>query len=196
MEAPVLAPGPLNDLDPLPEAINAEVTIKVGDEITTDHIIPAGAKMKYRSNVPKYSEFLFEVLDPEFFNRAKKIQESGKFNIIVGGLSYGQGSSREHAALCPMYMGVKAVITKSYERIHIANLINFGIIPFNFENPDDLDAIDQGDKLEIEKVRDVIAGDGVAVVKNATKGTTFKVSAKLSERQKKIILAGGMLNFL
>ncbi len=181
---------------PLPEAIKAEVTIKVGDEITTDHIIPAGAKMKYRSNVPKYSEFLFEVLDPEFFNRAKKIKENGEFNIIVGGLSYGQGSSREHAALCPMYMGVKAIITKSYERIHIANLINFGIIPFNFNKPDDLDAIDQGDKLEIEKVRDIVAGDGVAVVKNVTKGTTFTVSTKLSERQKKIILAGGMLNFL
>jgi aconitate hydratase len=93
-------------------------------------------------------------------------------------------------------MGVKAVITKSYERIHIANLINFGIIPFNFDNPGDLDAIDQGDKLEIDKVRDIIAGDGVAVVKNVTKGTTFTVSTKLSERQKKIILAGGMLNFL
>ncbi len=138
---------------PMPENITAEVTIKVGDEITTDHIIPAGAKMKYRSNVPKYSEFLFEVVDPKFYERAKKIKESGLHNVIVAGVSYGQGSSREHAALCPMYMGVKVVIAKSMERIHKANLINFGIIPLTFVNKDDYTTIDQGDHLEIPGVR-------------------------------------------
>ena len=152
--------------------------------------------MKYRSNVPKYSEFLFEVLDPKFHDRAKSIKEGGDYNVIVGGLSYGQGSSREHAALCPMYMGVKALITKSYERIHIANLINFGIIPFIFDNPDDIEKLDQGDKLLIEKVHDIIKGNGKAIVKNTTKGTEFKVSAALSDRQKDVILAGGMLNYI
>lgn len=194
VRGPNIGDPPKND--PLPETINAELTIKVGDETTTDHIIPAGARMKYRSNVPKYSEFLFENVDPEFFNRAKKIQEGGKSNVIVGGLSYGQGSSREHAALCPMYMGVKAVITKSYERIHIANLINFGIIPFTFENESDYDKLDQGDQLVIGNVRDVVAGDGCATVKNETKGSEFTVKAMLTDRQKKILLAGGMLNYI
>jgi aconitate hydratase len=194
VRGPNIGDPPKND--PLPETINAEVTIKVGDETTTDHIIPAGARMKYRSNVPKYSEFLFENVDPEFFNRAKKIKESGKYNIIVGGLSYGQGSSREHAALCPMYMGVKALITKSYERIHIANLINFGIVPFTFENEADYDKLDQGDKLTIANIRNTIAGDGKATVKNETKSAEFTVTTTLSDRQKKILLAGGMLNYI
>jgi aconitate hydratase len=182
---------------PFPENIKAEVTIKVGDEITTDHIIPAGAKMKYRSNVPKYSEFLFEVVDPKFYERAKKIKESGLHNIIVAGVSYGQGSSREHAALCPMYMGVKAVIAKSMERIHKANLINFGIIPLTFINKDDYTLVDQGDRLEIAGVRKTLAGKGNTLrVINTTKGKEFQATFDLSERDKKIILAGGSLNYI
>jgi predicted aconitate hydratase len=182
---------------PLPEDIKAEVTIKVGDEITTDHIIPAGAKMKFRSNVPKYSEFLFEVVDPKFYERAKKIKESGLHNVIVAGISYGQGSSREHAALCPMYMGVKAVIAKSMERIHKANLINFGIIPFTFANKDDYGFIDQGDNLEIPGIRKVLAGKGNTIkIIDKTKGKEFQATFDLSERDKKIILAGGSLNYI
>ncbi|HDM67401.1 MAG TPA: aconitate hydratase [Thermoplasmatales archaeon] len=182
--------------EPLPETISGEVTIKVGDKITTDHIIPAGSKMKYRSNVPKYSEFLFEVVDPTFYERAKKIKESGKHNIIVAGLSYGQGSSREHAALCPMYMGVKAVIAKSLERIHNANLINFGILPLTFKDEKDYDNIDQGDELEIPDVKEKIKDGKPLVVKNKTKGTEFKVEANLSKRQREILLMGGTLAYI
>ena len=181
----------------LPRSLNAKVTIKVGDEITTDHIIPAGAKMKYRSNVPKYSEFLFEVVDPKFYERAKRIKESGLYNIIVAGLSYGQGSSREHAALCPMYMGVKAVIAKSLERIHKANLINFGILPLTFVNKDDYQSIDQGDHLEIPDVRTILSGTtNTLTVINITKKKEFTVTFDLSERDKHIILAGGSLNYI
>ena len=181
---------------PMPEDITGEVTIKVEDQITTDHIIPAGSKMKYRSNVPKYSEFLFEVVDSDFYNRAKKIRDSGKSNIFVAGLSYGQGSSREHAALCPMYMGTKAVIAKSFERIHTANLINFGIIPLTFKDERDYNKIDQGDDLEIPNVKDIIEKGSALKVKNKTKGLEFEVEYTLSDRQKEIILAGGTLAFM
>jgi aconitate hydratase len=181
----------------LPESIKAEVTIKVGDEITTDHIIPAGARMKYRSNVPKYAEFLFEVVDPKFYERAKRIKESGIYNIIVAGVSYGQGSSREHAALCPMYMGVKAVIAKSMERIHKANLINFGILPLIFVNKDDYALIEQGDTLEMKDIRKTLQGKGTTVtVMDTTKGKSIQTTFDLSERDKKIILAGGSLNYI
>lgn len=182
--------------NPLPEKIEGEVTIKVEDKITTDHIIPAGSKMKYRSNVPKYSEFLFEVVDPEFHSRAGKIRDNGKDNIIVGGLSYGQGSSREHAALCPMYMGVKAVIAKSMERIHEANLLNFGIIPLKFINEEDYEKIEQGDELEIPNAKKEIEQNKKVTIKNKTKGTEFKASYELSDRQKKVLLAGGTLAFM
>ena len=181
---------------PLPENITGEVTIKVGDKITTDHIIPAGSKMKYRSNVPKYSEFLFEVVDPSFHDRAEKIKDSGKDNIIVGGLSYGQGSSREHAALCPMFLGVKAVIAKSLERIHTANLINFGIIPLTFKNDGDYNKIEQGDDIEIPDIKKSIEGGGALKVKNRTKNVEFEVDYNLSDRQREIILAGGTLAFM
>lgn len=181
---------------PLPENIQGEITIKVGDKITTDHIIPAGSKMKYRSNVPKYSEFLFEVVDPTFYERAKKIRDSGHDNIIVGGESYGQGSSREHAALCPMYMGVKAVIAKSLERIHMANLINFGILPLTFKNENDYDKIEQGDELSIPNVRKIIEKGDILKVKDTTKNFEFEVEYKLSDRQKEIILAGGTLAYM
>ena len=181
---------------PLPENITGEVTIKVGDKITTDHIIPAGSKMKYRSNVPKYSEFLFEVVDPSFHDRAEKIKDSGKDNIIVGGLSYGQGSSREHAALCPMFLGVKAVIAKSLERIHTANLINFGIIPLTFKSDGDYNKIEQGDDIEIPDIKKSIEGRGTLKVKNKTKDVEFEVDYNLSDRQREIILAGGTLAFM
>ncbi len=182
--------------DPIPDTIAGEVTIKVEDKITTDHIIPAGSKMKYRSNVPKYSEFLFEVVDPAFHDRAEKIRDSGKHNIIVAGLSYGQGSSREHAALCPMYMGVKAVIAKSLERIHKANLINFGIIPLTFKNEKDYDSIDQADELEITNIKEILEAGKTVVVRNKTKGVEFKVDYDLSDRQKMILLAGGALAYM
>ena len=179
--------------EPLKDKISAQVTLKVEDQITTDHIIPAGSKMKYRSNVPKYSEFLFEVVDPTFHDRAKEIQESGKDNIIVAGLSYGQGSSREHAALCPMYMGVKAVLAKSMERIHNANLINFGILPLNFKDEKDYDGIDQADELEIANIKEKLKEGKNIIIKNITKGTEFEATYDLSDRQKEILLAGGTL---
>jgi aconitate hydratase len=178
----------------LPESIKAEVTIKVGDEITTDHIIPAGAKMKYRSNVPKYAEFLFEVVDPKFYERAKKIKESGLHNVIVAGVSYGQGSSREHAALCPMYMGVKAVIAKSMERIHKANLINSGIIPMEFSDDKDYERLDILDKLEIVDILNNLDSNELEV-KNTTKGNSFKVKLDLSSKEVEILKSGGKLNY-
>jgi aconitate hydratase len=178
----------------LPAAISGQATIKVGDKITTDHIIPAGARMKYRSNIPQYAEFVFENVDPSFAKRAMTLKEAGKHNIIVAGLSYGQGSSREHAAICPMYLGVRAVIAKSLERIHAANLINFGILPLTFVSEDDYDTITQGDNLEIAAARLAITEGKNLVVQNKTKGTSFLVSCSLSSRQKQIILAGGVLN--
>jgi predicted aconitate hydratase len=184
------------EAEPLKDIISGDVTLKVEDKITTDHIIPAGSKMKYRSNVPKYSEFLFEVVDPTFHDRAKEIKDTGKDNIIVAGLSYGQGSSREHAALCPMYMGVKAVIAKSMERIHNANLINFGILPLNFIDEKDYDNIDQGDELIIPNIKKLLNENKKLIVKNKTKGSEFEVEYTLSDRQKKVLLAGGTLSYM
>jgi aconitate hydratase len=178
---------------PLPENLHGIATIKVGDKITTDHIMPAGARLKYRSNVPQYSKYVFEHTDPEFYSRASAIRDRRQSNFIIAGDSYGQGSSREHAAMCPMYLGVKAVIAKSIERIHWANLVNFGIVPFTFVNPSDYDKIQQEDRLIIKGLREAIEGDGKAIVTNETKGTFFRVSVTLSKRQKKILLNGGLL---
>jgi len=195
IRGPNIGEPPINK--ELPDLITGEVTIKVGDLITTDHIIPAGARMKYRSNVPKYSEFLFEVVDNKFYERAKKVKDSGEYNVIVAGVSYGQGSSREHAALCPMYMGVKAVIAKSMERIHKANLINFGILPLTFVDEKDYEDIDQGDKLEIPNIRkSLMKVDKKIKIINKTKNKEFYATFDLSERDKKIILAGGTLNLM
>jgi len=181
---------------PMPESIRGEVTIKVGDKITTDHIIPAGDKMKYRSNVPKYAELMFEIVDPSFHDRAKEIQGAGKHNIIVAGESYGQGSSREHAALCSMYLGVKAVIAKSLERMHTANLINFGIVPLTFKNDSDYEKIDRGDEIEIPNIRNIIEQEGSLRVRNRTRGTEFEVDCCLSDRQRDVVLAGGTLAYM
>ena len=179
---------------PLPDILSGQVTIKVGDKITTDHIIPAGARMKYRSNIPRYSEYVFENVDASFAGRALALKEKGLHNIIVAGLSYGQGSSREHAAICPMYLGVRAVIAKSIERIHAANLINFGILPLSFLKDSDYDAIGQGDELEIPELKAAITEGRELIVQNKTKGSSFPVTYALSSRQKQMILAGGALN--
>lgn len=178
--------------DKLAKNIKAPALLKVEDNITTDHIMPAGAKiLPFRSNIPHLSQYCFAVCDESFPERAKA---AGK-GIIVGGANYGQGSSREHAALVPLYLGVKAVITKSFARIHRSNLINAGILPLNFANEADYDRIDQGDALVLENVRDCIVQDKPIVVKNATKGTEIPVVCELSGRQKEILLAGGLLNY-
>jgi aconitate hydratase len=158
--------------------------------------MPAGIRMKYRSNIRKYADFVFEGLDPTFAARAGKIRDNGNHNFIVAGLSYGQGSSREHAALCPMYLGVKAVIAKGFERIHAANLINFGILPLLFENEAEYDLLDQGDRLEIPNVRQALQSNKSMTVGNLAKGRSFTVVVTLSERQRRILLAGGALNLV
>ena len=178
----------------LPRSIAGEVAIKVGDKITTDHIIPAGARMKYRSNVPAYSEYVFENVDPAFSKRAKAIRDSGRHALIVAGESYGQGSSREHAALCPMYLGVKAVIARSFERIHSANLVNFGILPLTFKNAEDYSRIEAGDQVEIQDIRGRLERGEELVLTDRTKGIEIPLAHDFSARQRDILLAGGALN--
>ena len=176
---------------PLPADLSGVAAIKVGDKTTTDHIMPAGARLKFRSNVPQYAKFVFEPCDAKFHDRCMENKEKGLANVIIAGESYGQGSSREHAALCPMYLGVKAVVAKSIERIHRANLVNFGIVPFTFENPDDFDRISAGDKLEMKGVREAVE-KGLPLEVRGPRGT-FRVVATLSGREKEIVLRGGLL---
>ena len=205
----VEAPAPVEEMDqveilrgpnikpfpttaPLAQSIKADAVLKVGDNITTDHIMPAGAKiLPYRSNIPYLSKFCFGVCDPSFPERALEAGQS----IVVGGSNYGQGSSREHAALVPLYLGVKAVLTKSFARIHRANLINAGILPLTFVYESDYDKIDQGDTLELANVRDIIQEGKELVVKNVTKDFLIPVKYDLSGRAKDILLAGGLLNY-
>jgi aconitate hydratase len=180
---------------PLKDSLKGEVTLKVGDKITTDHIMPAGARLKYRSNIPKYAEFVFESVDAEFHRKSLKNKAEGVDSIVVGGLSYGQGSSREHAAICPSYLGVRAVVAKSFERIHSANLVNFGILPLLIANEEDYDRIDQGDRLELPQVKaDILKGEVVKAV-NTTKGFEIELKHTLSKRQIEILIAGGRLAY-
>jgi aconitate hydratase len=182
---------PLPDMNPPEESISKEVLIKVGDNITTDHIMPAGAQiLPLRSNIPAISEFVFSQVDKEFPGRAKE-KEGG---FIVGGENYGQGSSREHAAIAPLHLGVKAVIAKSWARIHKSNLVNFGIVPLTFVDPADYDSVEQGDVLEITSVADGIRS-GEVTVGNKTKGTKFKCKTDLSGRAAETLLAGGKINY-
>lgn len=175
---------------PVGDEISAQLVLKVGDNITTDHIMPAGAKvLPYRSNIPKMSEFCFEVCDPDFPARAK----AAGSGIILGGSNYGQGSSREHAALVPMYLGIRAVVTKSFARIHVANLINAGILPLTFENEADYDKFTQGDKLTISGILEGM-DTGFVTMKNET-GEQARLHCNLTQRQKEILLAGGLLEY-
>lgn len=182
--------------DPMPQDLRGKIAIKVDDYVTTDHIMPAGSRLKYRSNVPKYSEFVFEPLDPEFSKRAAERRDRGIANLIAAGVSYGQGSSREHAALCPMYLGVKAVIAKSIERIHAANLVNFGIVPFTFVSESDYDLLSKDDDLEIPGIREALE-EGAEVVEALDRTAEERVLLKteLSQRQRDIIVAGGLLPY-
>jgi aconitate hydratase len=205
----IISPAPADEMDrievlrgpnikefpktnPMADEIPATCSLKVGDNITTDHIMPAGAKiLPLRSNIPAISEHCFTVCDTEFPKRAKMLGSS----IIVGGVNYGQGSSREHAALAPLYLGVKAVLVKSFARIHRANLINAGILPLEFADEADYDKISLGDDLLIPDVREQIQSGGTITLVNKTTGDTIACSCALTERQKDILLAGGLLNY-
>ena len=190
LRGPNIKPFPVSE--PLAQTIDAGCSLKVGDNITTDHIMPAGAKiLPLRSNIPEISKHCFAVCDENFYKRALDMGKS----IIVGGSNYGQGSSREHAALAPLYLGVKAVITKSFARIHMANLINAGILPLTFKNEADYDTISQGDELLIENVRDQIQNGNEITVLNKTTGKGFTALLTVSDRQKDMLYAGGLLNY-
>ncbi|HEX2925700.1 MAG TPA: aconitate hydratase [Ruminiclostridium sp.] len=190
VRGPNIKPFPINKA--LTDKVSGKALIKVGDNITTDHIMPSNAKLlPFRSNVPYLAEFCLTPCDPEFPARAKA--NGGGF--IIGGSNYGQGSSREHAALAPLQLGIKGVIAKSFARIHMANLINSGIIPMTFENEADYDAIDMSDELAIENAIEQVKKADTIVVKNLTKKTQFNVKVTLSGRQVQMILAGGLLNY-
>ncbi len=180
---------------PLKQELKGVATIKVGDKTTTDHIMPAGARLKYRSNIVEYSKYVFEPIDPAFATRCQENQKAGLDNFIVAGTSYGQGSSREHAAICPMYLGVKAVIALSIERIHQNNLCNFGIIPLTFSNENDYAKIEQGDELVIEDIRTQI-GEGKVVLLNRSRNISIPLLCDITPDQHAMLLAGGLLNVL
>ncbi|NLV61374.1 MAG: aconitate hydratase [Spirochaetales bacterium] len=180
---------------PLKENLDGYVTIKVGDKITTDHIMPAGARLKYRSNIPVYSKYVFEPIDEYFSQRCIENQDRGRDNFIIAGASYGQGSSREHAAICPMYLGVKAVIALSIERIHQNNLCNFGIIPLTFRSEEDYAKFDQNDEVVIELIREQIT-TGEVVMKNRTKAVEVILDCDVTDEQRAMLISGGLLNIL
>lgn len=177
----------------LSDSIKGSVWIKVGDKITTDHIMPAGQYLKYRSNIPRYSQVVFNPVDPDFATRVAKLRDEGEGGFIVAGASYGQGSSREHAAICPMYLGVKAVVAVSIERIHQANLCNFGILPLLFKNTADYQSINKGDKLELSNVYSSLE-KGQFILKDLTTGKDIPLSLFATDTQKKTLLSGGRLN--
>lgn len=193
VRGPNIAPFP--DMDALPEIWKGRVLLRVEDNITTDHIMPAGAKiLPLRSNIPAISEFVFNSVDPELVARAKEVRESHDGGMIVGGENYGQGSSREHAALAPRFLGVRIKLVKSFARIHKANLINFGILPLTFVDPADYDALEQGAEVEIPELRSQVAA-GADTVTIRVAGREVKARLEVSARHREILLAGSLLNW-
>jgi aconitate hydratase len=189
----IVSPPPF---EPLPKRLAGAVALKVGDKITTDHIMPAGRLTIYRSNVPAYAEYVFHRVDPGFAARAVEQRDAGRAVFVAAGESYGQGSSREHAALCPRYLGVRAILARSIERIHQANLVNFGILPLVFESAEDYESLEQEDELVLKGLRELVEGGETLEVENATQGTRFTVRLEASERQREALLAGGVLNLV
>ena len=188
---PNIGAPPTNEA--LRNSLSGEALLKVGDKITTDHIMPAGQYLKYRSNIPLYSTVVFNPVDPDFAKRASEHRDNGEAGFIIAGASYGQGSSREHAAICPMYLGIKAVVAVSIERIHQANLCNFGILPLLFENEEDYEKISQGDELRIDNVHSSLK-DGKFILMNLTKGWDIPLKLFASDIQKEQLYYGGRLN--
>jgi len=185
--------GSLPDFDPLPESLELPVAIKVGDDISTDEILPAGARvLPYRSNIAKLAEFAFGQLDEDYPERAGKAGQ----HAIVGGANYGQGSSREHAAIVPRYLGLRLVIARSYARIHWQNLVNFGVLPLEFTDSGDYEDIHQGDRLVIENARDALTGGAQISIRNTRTGQACQARHRLSPRQVKIVLSGGLIPLL
>jgi len=187
--------GKVPQSEALSDELSGRIVIKLGDKVTTDQIMPAGKRLKYRSNIPKYAQYVFEGVDPSFSRKCLANKKNKEDNIILAGESYGQGSSREHAAFCPMYLGVRAIIAKSFERIHQANLINYGILPLSFVNPPDYDKIESDDKLEITQIRKSILSDKNLILRNKSKNLNIELTYNLTPREKKILLAGGSLNY-
>jgi aconitate hydratase len=184
---------------PLPDEMQGKILLKCGDKITTDHIMPAGTFLKYRSNVPQYSKYVFNSFNeegkPTFAERALALKHKDQYGIVVAGDSYGQGSSREHAALCPMYLGVRAIVAKSIERIHKANLINFAIVPIEFADPLDYDTMNPQDELVIPELLLAIEGRQTVQILNKTTDRTILGKLNLTQRDRNILLASGLLNY-
>ena len=186
----------LPEFGELPDVLGGPVLLKVGDDISTDEIMPAGSRiLPFRSNIPKIAEFVFEQVDETFFKRSKEHQEGGFF--VVGGENYGQGSSREHAALAPRFLGLRAVLVKSFARIHRQNLTNFGVLPLVFADPSDFDKIEQGDELELKDVRAGIQHEGRTVeVYNRTKDETYAATHTMTPREVEMVLHGSQINVI
>lgn len=186
---------PLPHMDPLPDALEIPVLLKVRDDVSTDEILPAGTRvLPYRSNIPKISQFTFDLLDETYHDRALEVRDQGG-HAIVGGKNYGQGSSREHAALAPRYLGLRVVLAKDFARIHWQNLVNFGVLPLSFQQETAYDEIDQGDVLKLTHVKKAIQGGREVEIKNASNNTTITARHDLSERQVEVLLAGGIINW-
>jgi aconitate hydratase len=184
---------PLPELEPLPDTIEAPVLLALGDDVSTDEIMPAGRALSLRSNIPALAEFYFAQIDESAYERAMELRD-GSGHVVVGGDNYGQGSSREHGALVPAYLGLRAVIAKAFARIHGQNLVNFGIVPLQFTDPADLEAIEAGDVLRIERLHDALASGEPIEVHDATRDHRFRVRHDLSDRQLRVVLAGGLIN--
>jgi aconitate hydratase len=188
IKAPSIGSPP--DFDALPDTIEVPVAIKLGDDVSTDEIMPAGARaLPYRSNIEKLSEFAFAGVDPEYVDRAGQAGQ----HVIVGGRNYGQGSSREHAAIVPRYLGLRLVLARSYARIHWQNLANFGVLPLEFADEDDYDRVEVGDRLAVEHLHDALRGGGELTVRNLDRDVSIKASHRLSPRQVAMVLAGGRI---
>jgi len=184
---------PLPNLDPLPDRLEAPVLLKVGDDISTDEIMPAGTRvLPFRSNIPEISKFVYEQVDPANYERALKNREGG--SLIVGGKNYGQGSSREHAALAPRYLGVRVILAKGFARIHFQNLANFGILPLAFASPEDYDRISLDDVLIIDNLREALLKGKEIMIRNKTNGQSYGTVHSLYPRQVEMVLEGGLVN--
>jgi len=185
--------GSLPEFDPLPDALEAPVAIRLGDDVSTDEILPAGAQaLPYRSNIAKLAEFAFIRVDPGYVERARRAGQ----HVIIGGTNYGQGSSREHAAIAPRHLGLRLVVAKSYARIHWQNLANFGVLPLEFTDEADYDRVEAGDELAVERLRSALRDGGEITIRNLTRGATFVTRHRLSARQVNMVLAGGQIPLL